>query len=120
MNACINPLTGLLRVKNGRLRGSGLLAGLVREIVEEGLQVATAEGVRLSPEEVLQWVWSIVDATADNESSMLQDLERGRRTEIDSINGAIVERGRGRGVACRVNSLLTLLVRAAEEASRVR
>ncbi|MCJ2520952.1 MAG: 2-dehydropantoate 2-reductase [Candidatus Thermoplasmatota archaeon] len=117
VNACINPLTGLLEVKNGHILQSTFLTDVVREIVDEGLQVAALQGLHLDREEVLEKVWSIAEATADNISSMLQDLEKGRRTEIDSINGAIVERGREGGVSCPINSLLTNLVKALEEAS---
>lgn len=117
VNACINPLTGTLRVRNGHLLGSEVLSELMRDIAEEGVRVASAYGLQLNHQEVLQRVRTVAEATAENRSSMLQDLERGRKTEIDSINGAIVELGREKGVECRVNSLLTLLVKAIEEAS---
>jgi 2-dehydropantoate 2-reductase len=45
---------------------------------------------------------------------MLQDLERGRRTEIDAINGALIARAGERGLPCPVNRLLAAMVRAAE------
>lgn len=114
VNACINPLTALLRVKNGYLRESDALGGVVRTVVEEGVSVAEAYDIHLNREEVLDRVWSVVKATADNRSSMLQDLERGRRTEVEAINGAIVRLGRQKGLECEVNALLTSLVKAAE------
>ncbi|HYF79958.1 MAG TPA: ketopantoate reductase C-terminal domain-containing protein, partial [Symbiobacteriaceae bacterium] len=51
-------------------------------------------------------------ATAANRSSMLQDVERGRRTEVDAINGAVAERGRDLGVPTPINETLADLVRS--------
>ena len=56
----------------------------------------------------------VAAATPENRSSMLQDLERGRRTEIEAINGVIAARGRARGVATPWNDLMLRLVRERE------
>jgi 2-dehydropantoate 2-reductase len=53
-------------------------------------------------------------AARDKPSSLLQDLARGRRTEIDALNGRIAALGEEMGIACPVNRALTLLVKAAE------
>ncbi|HWQ62748.1 MAG TPA: ketopantoate reductase C-terminal domain-containing protein, partial [Negativicutes bacterium] len=58
---------------------------------------------------------AVAVATAQNRSSMLQDLSGGRRTEIDAINGALVREGERVGVATPVNRLLTLLIKALEK-----
>jgi len=60
----------------------------------------------------------VCESTAENHSSMLQDMRRGRRTEIDAINGVIVEEGARVGKPTPVNRTLTELVRAAVEAGR--
>jgi 2-dehydropantoate 2-reductase len=57
-------------------------------------------------------VMQVAQATAANRSSMLQDMERGRRTEVDAINGAVAERGLRLGVPTPVNQTLTELVLA--------
>ena len=82
--------------------------------MEEAVGVALAEGVQLRSEALMERVRAVSSATAENKSSMLQDLERGRRTEIDAINGWIAHIGAEHGVACPVNRTLTLLVKAAE------
>ncbi len=120
VNACINPLTGLLGVPNGALSTSEHIGEIVRRVVMEGTEVAGSEGIDLDAERVLQRVWAIAESTAENKSSMLQDLERGRRTEIDAINGAIVEFGRTHRIACPFNATLALLVRAKEKTPRLR
>ena len=57
-----------------------------------------------------------IPATAQHHSSMLQDLTRGKKTEIDFINGAVVEKGRVRGVATPVNACIADLIRFRESA----
>ena len=116
VNACFNPLTGLLRARSGQLGRSESLLECCKMIVGEAVEVANAKGIRLDPTDLMDRVNAVSKATAENKSSMLQDLERGRRTEIDAINGAIVRIGAEAGLACPVNALLTQLVKAAEEA----
>lgn len=115
VNACFNPLTGLLRVRSGVIGRSPPLMECAETIVAEAVAVAAAEGVSLDASALLERVADVSAATAENRSSMLQDLEKGRRTEIDAINGAITRLGVRHGIACPVNRLLTLLVKAAEE-----
>lgn len=111
MNCVINPLSALFRVPNSAIATDHLRA--VREgVVEECLNVAEAEGVVLDP--------SIADeitkaaASYSNVSSMCQDILKGRRTEIDFLNGMVVELGRRHGIATPVNDTLAHLVRFME------
>jgi 2-dehydropantoate 2-reductase len=115
VNACINPLTALLRVPNGYLLRTEATEQIVRHVIREGVEVAARHDVNLVPDAVFERVASVVRATGANRSSMLQDLERGRRTEIDAINGAIARLGREGGRPAPRNDLLAQLVRAAEE-----
>ena len=73
--------------------------------------VARAAGVVLA-EDPVERVRLVARATAANRSSMLQDVERGRRTEVDAINGAVAERGRALGVPTPINETLADLVRS--------
>lgn len=114
VNACINPLTALLRAPNGVLRGAGPLREIVEAVVAEGVRVATLHGIDLEAGTVLERLEGVVAATAGNRSSMLQDLERGRRTEIEAINGAIVRLAAEKGFPVPTNRLLADLIRAAE------
>ncbi len=113
VNAVINPLTALLRVPNGELLERPELDPLVAEIVEEVWRVAARQQVSLpTPPELLEEVRRVCRGTASNRSSMLRDVEEGRRTEIDFINGAVVRLGRERGVPVPANLTLTSLVRS--------
>jgi 2-dehydropantoate 2-reductase len=79
--------------------------------------VAAAAGVALDPEEAVAAARAVARATAGNRSSMLQDLERGGRTEIGALCGAVVEAGARRGVPTPVNARLHAAVRAREAAA---
>lgn len=96
VNAVINPITALTRERNGIVT-AGQLRWVVERIVAESLEVARREGVQACEEELLESVLSVAGLTSENTSSMLQDVQRGRRTEIDSITGyltALAERHR--------------------------
>lgn len=111
VNCGINPLTALLRVPNGELLNRPGARRLMEAAAREAGAVAAAAGVAL-PADPVERVLAVAAATAANRSSMLQDVERGRRTEIDAINGAVALRGRRLGVPVPVNETLAELVRS--------
>jgi 2-dehydropantoate 2-reductase len=98
VNAAINPLTAAFSVRNGALSAPPYRA-LAETLIEEGVQAARAAGHALDPTAVREELWRTVEATAANRSSMLQDVDRGRPTEIDVISGALYNAGRARGLA---------------------
>ncbi len=114
VNLGINALTALTSLRNGQLLEVPELRCLMRLAMEEGMRVATADGVDLGPLDHVAHVYEVAEATAANRSSMLQDVERGRRTEIDALNGAVVGLGERLGVETPVNSALTALVKGLE------
>lgn len=115
VSACINPLTAILRVPNGDLLKSDVIMRFVGEISDECASVCRRNGVRLSPGKLGARVREVARDTARNRSSMLQDIERGRRTEIDSINGAFADLGADAGVPVPLNRALTAIMRALEQ-----
>jgi 2-dehydropantoate 2-reductase len=116
-NCALNALGAVLRVPYGELAAPPAWA-VIEDIVREAFAVAREEGVRLAwaaPEEYLEVLASRqLPDTAAHRSSMLQDLERGRRTEIDHLNGAVARLGAERGVPTPVNAALATLVRFGE------
>lgn len=112
LNAAVNPLTALLRKKTGELLGDPELEAAIEAIVEESVAIARAAGIALEQAPILDWIRQIAADTRDNKSSMLQDVERGRSTEIDSMNGALAARARVLGMPAPRNELLTHLVRS--------
>ncbi|EMA42775.1 ketopantoate reductase family protein [Halococcus saccharolyticus] len=110
VNAGINPTTALARVENGALADEPL-HGIAGDAARETARVAREQGVDLGDDEAVAALDAVVEATAANTSSMLQDVRAGRRTEIDAINGAVVDRA---DAPVPVNRTLAGLVRAWE------
>ncbi len=105
ISSAINPLTALLRITNGELITRKNVRLLAAEIVQEGERVANAEGILLKSNPV-RTMMSVARSTANNKSSMLQDVENRKRTEIAAINGALVDFGRKSSVPTPLNSAL--------------
>jgi 2-dehydropantoate 2-reductase len=103
VNAAINPLATLAFSPNGVLLEDERLRKLAEDIISEGVRVAVSHGIELSDEEAFSRVLKVASQTAENRNSMLQDLERGKRTEIDQINGAIARLGAAVGIETPVN-----------------
>ncbi len=116
-NAALNPTTALLGCTNGELladpRASRIADGLAREVA----RVASAAGVPMSEDDAVRWWRGMVGPVAANRSSMLQDVEARRVTEIDAICGAVHREGRRLGVEAPLNQSMTLLVAALHPAS---
>jgi 2-dehydropantoate 2-reductase len=122
VNVGVNALTALTGLRNGGLLDFPATERIMAEAVREALQVAAARGIPLIFEDPLEEVRKVCRLTAANVSSMLQDVLREKKTEIDYINGAIVRAGDQLGLSVPTNSLLTGLVQALENsyAQRVR
>jgi len=119
VNAAINPITALARIRNGRVF-EGPTAEYAERAAAEVARVARAEGVGLDADAVTEEARAVARRTADNRSSMLQDLAAGRRTEIDVISGVVAERADEHGIEAPVNGLLAALVRGWEAGEGLR
>lgn len=120
VNAGINPITAITGLQNGYLLKVPTLTALLERTCSEAIQVALAAKIRLPPCNIIEKTKDVARRTDENRSSMLQDIERGRRTEICSINGYISEMGKRHGVDTPVNSTLTALVKGIEETAKAR
>ncbi len=110
INCAINPLTALFDTPNGAIVHDSELREIAGAVAKEALGIARAHGVVLTEAEALERVETVASKTAQNISSMLQDVRRGRPTEIDYINGAVVREGRRLRIPTPLNLLLTRLV----------
>ncbi len=115
VNAGINPIAALAAVPNGRLARDPRLAELVARVAREAVAAARSDGVALDADALVRRTLLVARRTATNRSSMLQDLDRGRRTEIDAITGAVVAVAERNGVEVPANRVLYGLVKAREE-----
>jgi 2-dehydropantoate 2-reductase len=112
VNCAINPLSATLRLPNGALLADPPTVATMRAAAREVAAVAAARGLDLG--DVEGAALEVARLTTDNRSSMLQDVDRGARTEIDALCGAVVREGRQRGVPTPVNERLWREVRALE------
>jgi 2-dehydropantoate 2-reductase len=114
VNAAINPLTALLHVPNGELLKRPTARLLMASLTREAAAVASAQGLRLRYPDPVAEVEHVAERTARNRSSMLQDISRGRRTEIDAISGAIARAGEQADQPAPLNHAMYMLVKAME------
>ena len=114
VNAAINPITALTRWQNGVIL-SPALKSTVQAVVSEASALAAAEGLAIPEKEARELVLSVAEKTAANTSSMLQDVLRGRKTEIEAINGYIFRRAGKHGIAAPVNETLYGMVKSISE-----
>jgi len=116
-NCALNPLGAIMGVPYGALADAALRP-LMETVVAEAHAVATAEKAGLPwtvPADYMAHLLEVqLPATAGHHSSMLQDLRRGHPTEIDFMNGAVVERGRRHAIATPVNATLVGMIRFRE------
>ncbi len=112
-NAIINPITALTRKQNGIVLSSSL-SNMVEKVVEECVTVAKREELDFDKSQVKSFVISVASKTSLNTSSMLQDILKGKRTEIDSINGYIVRLAMKHSLSVPVNETLYALIKTLE------
>lgn len=120
-NCALNAVSALGRAKYGSIAASPDAWKVVETVVYEVLAVARAAGIHPpgleDPKAALVGALKIATQMAEALSSTGQDLNRGKRTEIDSLNGYIARRGAELGVPTPVNHALCALVKLAEERS---
>ncbi|PYH81824.1 2-dehydropantoate 2-reductase [Aspergillus uvarum CBS 121591] len=120
-NCVINPLTAVLDVRNGALLNNLEVLPLQRQLLQEVSRVfQRLPALRDRPDAQQQFAFpsleasliSVIQQTASNSSSMREDLRKGRATEIEFINGWVVQQGEALGVDCSANRMLRQLIRA--------
>ncbi len=109
INIGINAITALTGIMNGQILELEVTRELSRTAVNEAIAVARAEGIKVQEKTVAQ-VFKVAAATAVNRSSMGQDADNHRQTEIGAINGFIVREAKRLGLKAPVNETLTALV----------
>lgn len=119
INVGINALTAITGLNNGRLVEFEGTRKILREAVTEATRIAKRKRVKLIYDDPLAKVEAVCEATNTNVSSMLQDVLRKKRTEIDFINGVIVRQAQELGIPSPVNSILVDLVKTIEASYNV-
>jgi 2-dehydropantoate 2-reductase len=117
MNCAYNAISALGRSRYGRMAARAEIREIMRHAIEEAVAVARAGAVPLPAENFVEAAWKLAETMSNATSSTAQDLARGRKTEIDSLNGYIVRRGAALGVPTPVNQTLHGLIKLLEESA---
>jgi 2-dehydropantoate 2-reductase len=107
-------LTALTGLKNGQLLDHPETLRLVEALVSEAVEVAGKKGILIKGNP-LEKVKAVAEATRQNRSSMGQDFDYKRRTEIDAINGAMVREAQRLGIPVPYNQMITNLIKVIEK-----
>ncbi|MFC0226788.1 2-dehydropantoate 2-reductase [Serratia aquatilis] len=111
VSCAINPLTVMYNCRNGDLQR---YPEQIERICREVISVMEMEGYHTSCEGLIFYVMQVIQSTADNISSMLQDIRAQRHTEIDYITGYLLRRGRSHGLTLTENTHLFEMVKQKE------
>lgn len=114
VNVGINALTGILEIRNGELLDHEETREILTLAVSEAVQVANGLGMDFDEGKIIENVILVAKNTAENKSSMLQDIINKRKTEIGKINGAVVKEGIKLGIRTPVNKVLTNMIKVKE------
>lgn len=119
VNVGLNAPLALLGIRNGFIADSANALEIGRALVREGVAVAAAEGYQLDGEEIVHHYYiEGSKVVGKNRCSMLQDVDKKRKTEIEKINGAIVKLGRRHNIPTPFNEVMTLMIGAKEDSYR--
>jgi 2-dehydropantoate 2-reductase len=113
INIGINAITALTAIKNGQILDLEITRQLSRHAVEEAMEIAGKMNIKVR-EDAVDHVYAVAEATAVNRSSMGQDVDHKRQTEIGTINGFIVRQAKRLGLQAPVNETLTALIQTLE------
>ena len=101
INSAINPIASYNNLKNGELKREEYWSQ-VKRLLAESVSIASSNGINFN-NNPLDLAEEIIEKTADNFCSMLQDIKKGRKTEINEINGILYEMGKKQNINAKLN-----------------
>jgi 2-dehydropantoate 2-reductase len=117
-NCAGNAITALGRASYGQIARNESALQIFLAAAKETMDVARAAGITLPPVDLANANVKLARDLGNATSSTAQDVQRGKRTEIDSLNGFVVRRGTELGVLTPVNSTLTALIKLLEDSMK--
>jgi len=118
VNVGMNQASAVTGASYGVFRTSDDARALMRTLMEEVITLAKAKGVNLSAKDIEDWLAILPNLAPEGKTSMLQDMEAGRPTEVDMFAGKVVALGREFGIATPVNATLRHIIRVLERRGR--
>lgn len=117
VHAAINPVAAMLRHKNGVLLESMESLSLMKRLIDEGKEVARVSGLELGCPDLYDILFESCRNTYNHLAPMLQDIINGRKTEVDSLNGALFNYGKRNGYEAITHLTMLELVKSLEKTS---
>ena len=115
VNVAVSPISAITGLTHGEMQRVESLKATAFDAVQEAMRIAAAAGVKLSLQDPAEaWAKAMEGLSPGHKSSMLKDLEQGRRTEIDVINGAVLEWAEKYGISAPINTTLVSCIKAIE------
>ena len=115
VNIAINPLGALTRLNNGELIENADILNIMELLIKESVSVSHGIGIKMPNKDYFKLAKDVAHHTRENKNSMLQDILKSKPTEINYLNGKIVEFGKKLGLATPINKLITTLVTGLEK-----
>lgn len=113
VNCDINPLCAVTGLRSGEISQKTAADEMQTKILEEIMAVVKAKGIKVSDKDMITYVKDL-SSSRYNKPSMLQHIEAGRLTEIDSLNGALVSEAKALNISVPFNQALVKIVKAKE------
>lgn len=117
VNAAINPVAALTRLKNGELAELPESRALISVLAAEVAALAEKLGIKLDTEDPVGHTINVARATGANTASMLQDILQGKKTEIENISGVLIKKAQDIGFDLPMNRSVSMLVRLLERSN---
>ena len=115
VNVGMNPASAVLRAPYGTFQSSPDAQALMEALMREVLVLAGSAGVNLVEKDIDDWYAVLETLSPQGKTSMLQDVEAGRKTEVEMLAGKVVELGESYGIATPVNQTMLQIIRAMEQ-----
>ena len=117
MNCALNAVSALTQSRYRAMSAQPDIRALMERLVRETAAVAVAEGIALDAQVLIDALWKLTASMPEQQSSTAQDLQHGKRTEIDALNGFVARRARALGLEAPANTALHALVKLREATS---
>ena len=119
LNVCANQPTAILKMTFGQMLRNRKFMAFAEKVMEEVRDIARAEGIRNTDSMIAETVEHLKTMLPEGKTSMLQDVEAGRRTEVDMFAGTVIDLGKKHGIPTPYNTVLKSMVDIIEEDSNL-
>jgi len=117
VNIGINAFGALTRLRNGELLERNELKKLMKDAINEAIKIAKLKKIKLTDKDYVKLCFDVAKKTKNNINSMLQDIMKERKTEIDFMNGRILKYGQEFELDVPINRTITILIKGLENSN---